>query len=78
MENKSTVTAGTNNSYWTDSIEKPISFSKLNQNEETEVVIIGGGIAGVSIAYRLTQLNIKAILVEDGFIAVNRGVQLRI
>jgi glycine/D-amino acid oxidase-like deaminating enzyme/nitrite reductase/ring-hydroxylating ferredoxin subunit len=68
MEQANTVTAGTNKSYWIESIEQPISFSKLNQNEETEVVIVGGGIAGVSIAYRLSQLNVKAILIEDGFI----------
>ena len=68
MENKNTVTSGTNNSYWIDSIEKPISYSNLNSDEETDVVIVGGGIAGVSIAYRLTQLNVKVHLVEDGFI----------
>lgn len=68
MENNGDVTAGTHSSYWVDSLEKPISFSPLKQNEDTQIVIIGGGIAGISIAYRLTQLNKKVILVEDGFI----------
>jgi glycine/D-amino acid oxidase-like deaminating enzyme/nitrite reductase/ring-hydroxylating ferredoxin subunit len=68
METKDSVTAGTNISYWTDSLGTPVAFSPLKQNEETEIVIVGGGIAGISVAYCLTRLNKKVILVEDGFI----------
>jgi glycine/D-amino acid oxidase-like deaminating enzyme/nitrite reductase/ring-hydroxylating ferredoxin subunit len=59
------VTSGKNISYWIDS-HPPISFSPLKENLETDVVIIGGGIAGVSVAYRLSTLGKKIILVEDG------------
>lgn len=51
-------------SYWTDSIEHPIYFSKLDEDLSTDVIIVGGGIAGVSIAYQLTQSNIQVILIE--------------
>ena len=67
MEN-SKVTSGSHSSYWIESLEKPIVYNKLNQNEEVEIVIVGGGIAGVSIAYNLSQLDKKVILIDDGFI----------
>src|SRR6185436_9361326 len=61
------ITSGKNISFWTDSFP-PISFSPLRENLETEVVVVGGGIAGVSVAYRLSSLGKKVILVEDGYI----------
>ncbi|MCW3084514.1 MAG: puuB 1 [Bacteroidetes bacterium] len=68
MNDKSAVTAGSHVSYWTDSLEQPISFSPLTQNDGAQVVIVGGGIAGLSVAYCLSQLNIKVVVVEDGYI----------
>src|SRR4051812_14234508 len=65
---KSSVTAGTHLSYWIDSFGDPIAFPPLNKDEEAEVVIVGGGIAGVSVAYCLSLLNKKVVLVEDGYI----------
>jgi glycine/D-amino acid oxidase-like deaminating enzyme/nitrite reductase/ring-hydroxylating ferredoxin subunit len=62
------ITSGKNISCWTDTFP-PIRFSPLRENIQTDCVIIGGGIAGVSIAYRLTELNRKVVLVEDGYIA---------
>lgn len=59
------VTSGKNNSYWLDSTD-PIKFSPLNKDIETDVVIVGGGIAGVTIAYCLMQSGKKVVLVEDG------------
>src|SRR5436190_7195726 len=55
-------------SFWADSIEKQIAFLPLDHHEETETVIVGGGIAGISIAYRLIQMNRKVIVIDDGFI----------
>src|SRR3990170_5362323 len=61
------ITSGSNISFWLDSIE-PIKFSPLNENKQTEVVIVGGGIAGLSVAYCLVKAGKKVIVVEDGFI----------
>lgn len=61
------VTSGTRVSYWIESATLPVTQS-LDQNIETEVVIVGGGLAGLSIAYCLTQAGRKVVLVEDGFI----------
>src|ERR1043166_8706785 len=63
----SKLTSGSNISVWTNTFP-PIYFSPLRENLETDVVVVGGGIAGVSIAYRLSELNRKVILVEDGYI----------
>lgn len=60
-------TAGRTLSVWTESVE-PIKYQSLKQNLKTDVVIIGGGIAGVSVAYNLTLKGKKVVLVEDGFI----------
>jgi glycine/D-amino acid oxidase-like deaminating enzyme/nitrite reductase/ring-hydroxylating ferredoxin subunit len=61
------VTSGKNISYWTDTINEQ-SPNPLKENLETDVVIVGGGIAGLSTAYCLTQSGKKVVLVEDGFI----------
>ncbi|MEO5675231.1 MAG: FAD-dependent oxidoreductase, partial [Chitinophagales bacterium] len=61
------VTAGSNISYWIDSME-PIKTTRLNENLKTDVVVIGGGIAGVTIAYQLLRSGQKVVLIEDGFI----------
>lgn len=61
------ITSGTNKSYWTASTES-IVFQKLKQNIETEILIVGGGIAGLTTAYCLLKAGRKVVLVEDGFI----------
>jgi glycine/D-amino acid oxidase-like deaminating enzyme/nitrite reductase/ring-hydroxylating ferredoxin subunit len=69
MENKKTkngeITSGRNISFWTNTIN-PILFEKLQEDQETDVVIVGGGIAGMTIAYCLLQTGRKVVLVEDG------------
>src|SRR5689334_13258778 len=62
------ITSGAHFSYWTDSIGKAISFTPLHENKETDVLVIGGGIAGVTIAYCLAKSGKKVILIEDGYI----------
>jgi glycine/D-amino acid oxidase-like deaminating enzyme/nitrite reductase/ring-hydroxylating ferredoxin subunit len=64
---KGVTTSGTNISYWLDSVE-PIRFSPLKENQKTDVVIVGGGIAGLSIAYCLVKAGKEVIVVDDGFI----------
>lgn len=65
--NNPTLTAGTHLPFWIASCE-PIAYSKLSENKTTDVVIIGGGISGVSIAYCLCKAGKRVVLVEDGYI----------
>jgi glycine/D-amino acid oxidase-like deaminating enzyme/nitrite reductase/ring-hydroxylating ferredoxin subunit len=69
MENKhkenGDITSGKNISFWTNSVN-PIFYEKLKENLHTEVVIVGGGIAGITIAYCLVKSGKKVVLVEDG------------
>ncbi|MFE3870493.1 FAD-dependent oxidoreductase [Flavobacterium sp. ZS1P70] len=63
-----TITSGDNLSYWFSSAVKPIAFEKLNQDINTDILVIGGGISGLTTAYCLAKEGRKVILVEDGFI----------
>ena len=58
-------TSGSTISYWMDSVA-PITFTKLTENIETEIAIIGGGISGLTTAYFLCKENKKVVLIEDG------------
>lgn len=62
------VTAGTSVSSWIATMSGNIQFEPLRENLKTDVVIVGGGIAGLSIAYCLAGAGKKVVLVEDGFI----------
>ena len=50
-------------SVWCQGITKP-RFEKLNENKSTDVLIIGGGIAGILCAFKLNQAGIDCILAE--------------
>src|ERR1700741_1650972 len=63
----SRITSGANKSYWIDSEEQPAQ-NPLKENLETDVVIIGGGIAGLSAAYMLSRSGKQVVVVEDGHI----------
>lgn len=62
------ITSGNHRSYWVDSANRPPGSGSLKQNVHADVVIVGGGLAGVSAAYCLTEAGKKVVLVEDGFI----------
>ncbi len=66
-QHEGVLTSGVHHSYWIDSVE-PIKFSPLTQDQKTEIVIVGGGIAGLSVAYCLIKAGKKVMVVEDGFI----------
>lgn len=51
-------------SIWTDNSTLS-EFPKLDHDISTDVLIIGGGMAGILTAYLLKQKNIKCILVEQ-------------
>ncbi|MES2567803.1 MAG: FAD-dependent oxidoreductase [Bacteroidota bacterium] len=63
----SKVTSGKNESFWIES-EPTLKFEKLNKNNVTEVLVIGGGISGLTTAYCLLKAGKKVILVEDGYL----------
>ncbi|MEP6806122.1 MAG: FAD-dependent oxidoreductase, partial [Flavobacterium sp.] len=65
--NSSNITSGENVSFWIDSTSM-IAFDKPETDIQTDVLIIGGGIAGLTTAYNLVKAGKKVVLVEDGFI----------
>jgi len=62
------ATSGLHETFWLESAGQ-ISRQPLKENLEADVVIVGGGLGGVSVAYNLSQAGKKVILVEDGMIA---------
>jgi glycine/D-amino acid oxidase-like deaminating enzyme/nitrite reductase/ring-hydroxylating ferredoxin subunit len=60
-------TSGRHATVWTKS-SPPIKYKKLTHDIKTDVVIIGGGIAGVTTAYCLSKSGKKVVLVEDGYL----------
>lgn len=50
-------------SLWQDTVQLP-RFEALNEDKTTDVLIIGGGIAGILIAYFLHQSGVDYLLVE--------------
>ncbi len=56
-------------SYWIDSQKEKEGYQKLNEDIETDICIIGGGITGISIAYYLNQYKIKNVILEKDRIA---------
>ena len=65
--NSASITSGENVSFWIDTTSI-ISYNTPDQDIQTEVLIIGGGIAGLTTAYKLLKAGKKVVLVEDGFI----------
>ena len=62
------LTAGTHIPFWYSSNVQPLNFEKLNQNLEIDILVVGGGIAGITTAYCLAKEGRSVILVEDGLI----------
>lgn len=66
-DNRGVVSSGENMPYWIDSV-KPPEFSSLNKDADTDVLIVGGGLAGLTVAYCLLKAGHRIVLVEDGAI----------
>lgn len=52
-----------NKSIWTDASARP-KFEKLKSDKKTDVLIVGGGIAGILCAYQLSKAGVDYMLVE--------------
>lgn len=63
-----------NISVWND-IKDNKNFKKIGEDLEVDVLIIGGGITGLSTLYHLKESNLKTILVERN--RIGRGVTSR-
>src|SRR6187399_2628699 len=61
------ITSGKHFSYWTESATKT-EMNPLRGNIETDVVIVGGGLAGISVAYCLSKSGKRVVVVEDSTI----------
>ncbi len=61
------ITAGTNRPFWMESIQ-PLIHEKLLHDIQTDILIVGGGISGLTCAYLLTKAGYRVVLVEDGFL----------
>jgi len=59
-------TAGTNMTCWLDHAVEDTYHQALEENLKTDVVIVGGGIAGLTTAYCLAVSGKKVIVLEDG------------
>src|SRR4051794_17181232 len=60
--------AGTDESYWMDSTSTT-AYPVLTGDVEVDVVVVGGGIAGLCTAWELTQVDQRVALVEADRIA---------
>ena len=63
--NSGADTSGYNKTVWLDTVARP-SFPALTADASTDVLIIGGGISGITTAYCLVKAGRKVILIEDG------------
>ena len=63
-----------NSSIWLDGINRMVN-NELNDDIDVDVLIIGGGITGVSILYNLIGSNLNVALVEKNRIGI--GVTAR-
>jgi glycine/D-amino acid oxidase-like deaminating enzyme len=67
-------TSGDKEPSWYANIEQPIRFGKLTYNisssssgEVVDVIVVGGGIAGMTTAYLLSKSGKKVVVIEDGY-----------
>ena len=62
------LTSGQNLSVWFSAVNQPISYDTLKSNVNTDILIVGGGISGLTTAYCLAKEGRKVVLLEDGYV----------
>ncbi len=67
-QSEGTITSGYSHSYWIDSIPS-LKYDPLQTDLEADIVIIGAGLAGLSVGYCLAESGRSVVILEDGFIA---------
>lgn len=65
---KEDKTSGFHKTFWLETAQQPV-YSPLDQDLETDVVIVGGGLGGVTTAYCLAKAGKRIVLIDDGNIA---------
>jgi glycine/D-amino acid oxidase-like deaminating enzyme len=55
--------------YWPGTYQEPVRYNTLNGSRRVRVVIIGGGLSGITCGYVLAASGIDAVLIEQGRIA---------
>src|SRR5690606_9031641 len=61
-------TSGYHDSFWTDSAGRPV-FPSLTRDINTDVVVVGAGISGLTVAYCLVKAGRRVVVIDDGEIA---------
>jgi glycine/D-amino acid oxidase-like deaminating enzyme/nitrite reductase/ring-hydroxylating ferredoxin subunit len=61
------LTSGYSISFWIDTVES-LKYNSLQGDLEADIVIIGAGIAGLSVGYCLSQSGRSVVILEDGFV----------
>jgi glycine/D-amino acid oxidase-like deaminating enzyme/nitrite reductase/ring-hydroxylating ferredoxin subunit len=60
-----TTTSGYHDTCWIDTT-RTLLYESLHEDLETDVLIVGGGIAGLSVAYNLALEGRQVVVLEDG------------
>lgn len=68
MSSQPTITPVKPQSIWAATAKMPI-YPRLTENIQTQVCIVGAGIAGLSTAYHLTQAGKAVVVLDDGRLA---------
>jgi len=63
------LTSGANTPLWYIQPDEIVVNKKLNKDLDTDILVIGGGISGLTVAYCLALEGRKVVLIEDGFLA---------
>ena len=61
------LTSGYAHSFWIDTVQS-LKYTPLQEDLETDIVIVGAGLAGLSVGYCLASSGHKVIILEDGFV----------
>ena len=67
MSREGDLTSGYSHSYWIDTVPV-LQYEALQNDLEVDVVIVGAGLAGLSIGYCLVESGRKVVILEDGFV----------